>query len=132
MVTLTAAADSWKSWLDDAPLPETFNSATGGLQDFITALSRALLDARAELAATQTQVGDWIVRADEANVKVETLDAELATLRAQVERLTGALTIAANRLHRCSVDYDTGTREFIEVGEWADEARAALTEGAAP
>ena len=48
MVTLTAAADSWKSWLDDAPLPETFNSATGGLQDFITALSRALLDARAE------------------------------------------------------------------------------------
>ena len=50
MVTLTAAADSWKSWLDDAPLPETFNSATGGLQDFITALSRALLDARAELA----------------------------------------------------------------------------------
>ena len=58
--------------------------------------------------------------------------AELAALRAQVERLTGALTIAANRLHRCSVDYDTGTREFIEVGEWADEARAALTEGAAP
>ena len=57
--------------------------------------------------------------------------AELATLRAQVERLTGALTIAANRLHRCSVDYDTGTREFIEVGGWADEARAALTEGAA-
>ena len=78
MVTLTAAADSWKSWLDDAPLPETFNSATGGLQDFITALSRALLTARTELAAAQTQVGDWIVRADEANVKVETLDAELA------------------------------------------------------
>ncbi len=126
MVTLTAAADSWKSWLDDAPLPETFNSATGGLQDFITALSRALLTARAELDTTQTQLGDWIVRADEANVKVETLDAELATLRAQVERLTGALTIAANRLHRCSVDYDTGTREFIEVGEWADEARAAI------
>ena len=50
MVTLTAAADSWKSWLDDAPLPETFNSATGGLQDFITALSRALLSTRAELA----------------------------------------------------------------------------------
>lgn len=82
MVTLTAAADSWKSWLDDAPLPETFNSATGGLQDFITALSRALLTARAELDTTQTQLGDWIVRADEANVKVETLDAELARVRA--------------------------------------------------
>ena len=58
MVTLTAAADSWKSWLDDAPLPETFNSATGGLQDFITALSRALLTARAELAPTTTDPGD--------------------------------------------------------------------------
>ena len=69
--------------------------------------------------------GDLIPRAD-ADL------AELAPLRAQVERLTGALTIAANRLHRCSVDYDTGTREFIEVGGWADEARAALTEGAAP
>ena len=78
-------------------------------------LARALLDARAELAEG-----------------AEAAEAELATLRAQVERLTGALTIAANRLHRCSVDYDTGTREFIEVGEWADEARAALTEGAAP
>jgi hypothetical protein len=53
MVTLTAAADSWKSWLDDAPLPETFNSATGGLQDFITALSRALLTARAALATQE-------------------------------------------------------------------------------
>lgn len=85
MVTLTAAADSWKSWLDDAPLPETFNSATGGLQDFITALSRALLTARAELDTTQTQLGDWIVRADEANVKVETLDAELARVRADAQ-----------------------------------------------
>ena len=85
MVTLTAAADSWKSWLDDAPLPETFNSATGGLQDFITALSRALLTARAELDTTQTQLGDWIVRADEANVKVETLEAELARVKAVAE-----------------------------------------------
>ena len=85
MVTLTAAADSWKSWLDDAPLPETFNSATGGLQDFITALSRALLTARAELDTTQTQLGDWIVRADEAKVKVEKLEAELARVRADAE-----------------------------------------------
>lgn len=46
-------------------------------------IGRALLDARAELAATQTQVGDWIVRADEANVKVEKLEpAELARVRA--------------------------------------------------
>ncbi len=46
-------------------------------------LARALLDARAELDTTQTQVGDWIVRADEANVKVETLEAELARIRAE-------------------------------------------------
>lgn len=38
-------------------------------------LARALLDTRAKLA-------DWIVRADEANVKVETLEAELARVRA--------------------------------------------------
>ena len=89
--------------------------ATSNLIAAAPDLARALLDARAELAEG-----------------AEAAEAELATLRAQVERLTGALTIAANRLHRCSVDYDTGTREFIEVGGWADEARAALTEGAAP
>ena len=100
MVTLTAAADSWKSWLDDAPLPETFNSATGGLQDFITALSRALLDARAELAATQTQVGDWIVRADEANVKVEKLEAELAAAQQREAALTKALEACVASLER--------------------------------
>ena len=56
-------------------------------------LARALLDARAELAATQTQVGDWIVRADEANVKVETLEAELArnkTLATENARIRAA------------------------------------------
>ena len=95
MVTLTAAADSWKSWLDDAPLPETFNSATGGLQDFITALSRALLTARAELDTTQTQLGDWIVRADEANVKVETLDAELARVRADAQAAVALMVAQA-------------------------------------
>ena len=45
-----------------------------------------------------------------------------------VVRMREALELAANRLHRCSVDYDTGTYEFIETGEWADEARAALQE----
>ena len=98
MVTLTAAADSWKSWLDDAPLPETFNSATGGLQDFITALSRALLTARAELAATQTQVGDWIVRADEANVKVEKLEAELARVRADAQAAVALMVAQAAKI----------------------------------
>ena len=56
--------------------------ATSNLTAAAPDLARALLDARAELAATQTQVGDWIVRADEANVKVETLEAELARVKA--------------------------------------------------
>ncbi len=53
----------------------------------------------------------------------------LATLEPDpaVVRMREALELAANRLHRCSVDYDTGTHEFIETGEWAAEARAAIT-----
>lgn len=47
--------------------------------------ARALLTARAELDTTQTQLGDWIVRADEANVKVEKLEAELARVKAVAE-----------------------------------------------
>lgn len=54
------------------------------------------------------------------------LRAEVATLRASEARMREALALASNRLHRCSVDYDTGTHEFIETGEWAAEARAAL------
>ena len=124
MVTLTAAADSWKSWLDDAPLPETFNSATGGLQDFITALSRALLTARAELDTTQTQLGDWIVRADEANVKVETLDAELARVRADAQAAVArAYEAAAERLDLAEHD--------AEERDWRSGANAfaALAKG---
>ena len=124
MVTLTAAADSWKSWLDDAPLPETFNSATGGLQDFITALSRALLTARAELDTTQTQLGDWIVRADEANVKVETLDAELARVRADAQAaVVLVVERAAERLDLAEHD--------AEERDWRSGANAfaALAKG---
>ena len=43
-----------------------------------------------------------------------------------IARLVEALTIAANRLQRCAVDYDTGSHEFIETSEWAQEARAAI------
>ena len=127
--------------LRDAPLPEAIVTALSGWLDAIAEAIRALVPASAlaELQALRDDVTGWISNAQVAREKwseyearAEAAEAELVTLRAQVERLTGALTIAANRLHRCSVDYDTGTREFIEVGEWADEARAALTEGAAP
>ncbi len=43
-----------------------------------------------------------------------------------IARLVDALTVAANRLDRCAVDYETGSYEFIETCEWVDEARAAL------
>ena len=43
-----------------------------------------------------------------------------------IARLVEPLTVAANRLDRCAVDYETGSYEFIETCEWVDEARAAL------
>lgn len=35
MVSAEAAADSWKAWLDDLPLPEDFAVGIGRLEDFI-------------------------------------------------------------------------------------------------
>lgn len=130
MVTLTAAADSWKSWLDDAPLPETFNSATGGLQDFITALSRALLTARAELDTTQTQLGDWIVRADEANVKVETLDAELARVRADAQAAVALMVERA--VAQCTEHDDISHNDFGDGWRMCASSIASAIRALAP
>ena len=44
----------------------------------------------------------------------------------EVTALVEALTLAANRLQRCAVDFDAGSHEFIETSEWATDARAAL------
>ena len=44
----------------------------------------------------------------------------------RIKALEDALTLAANRLHRVALDFDTGSRRSIEALEWADEARAAL------
>lgn len=44
----------------------------------------------------------------------------------EIKALVEALELAANRLHRCAVDYDTGTLRFYETCEWTDEACAAL------
>ena len=71
----------------------TFAMFGDGTDDTISEkLARALLDARAELDTTQTQVGDWIVRADEAKVKVEKLEAELARVRADAAEHERLLT----------------------------------------
>jgi hypothetical protein len=98
--------------------------ATSNLVAAAPDLARALLDARAELAATQTQVGDWIVRADEANVKVETLDAELARVRADAQAAVArAYEAAAERLDLAEHD--------AEERDWRSGANAfaALAKG---
>ena len=41
--------------------------------------------------------------------------------------LVAALTLAANRLHYCAIEKETGSQRFIELCEWTDEARAAIT-----
>lgn len=54
------------------------------------------------------------------------IDAAVAKENARAERLEAALTLAANRLQSCAVDYTPNSRPFFQTSEWADEARAAL------
>jgi hypothetical protein len=54
MLSATAAADNWKAWLDDLPLPFTFDPAIGRLQDFITGLT-ARIEAQAAVALVVEQ-----------------------------------------------------------------------------
>lgn len=48
-------------------------------------------------------------------------------LTTQRDELLAALTLAANRLHRCTVDRPMGSREQIERSEWAQEAREIIS-----
>lgn len=102
MLSATAAADNWKAWIDDLPLPEGFDLGAGRLQDFITALV-VRIDVPQPVATPPTALDDPKVR-----------------------KLVEALTLAANRMAWLGVQFDTGSREFIAAGEWTDEARAAL------
>lgn len=43
-------------------------------------LTTALAEAQAEIARLEDQVGDWIVRADEANVRADRLEAALRSI----------------------------------------------------
>ena len=52
MLSATAAADNWKAWLDDLPLPSDFDPAVGRLQDFITGLAAASGDTLAAESAS--------------------------------------------------------------------------------
>lgn len=44
----------------------------------------------------------------------------------RIKALEDALTLAANRLHRVALDFDTGS--FMKVLGWADEACTALAD----
>ena len=122
--------DQVKALLDEM----TFAMFGDGTDDTISEkLARALLTARAELDTTQTQLGDWIVRADEANVKVETLDAELARVKAVAKPAQvdwEALLIAAKRM---SSDYQTSVthhpKHVLVRREDFDALIAAAQEG---
>ena len=64
MLSATAAADNWKAWLDDLPLPFTFDPAIGRLQDFITGLTariEAQAGARADAQAAVALVVEQAV-----------------------------------------------------------------------
>lgn len=68
MKSNTALADEWKAWLDDLPLPDTFDPAIGSLQEFITRLTvlppaqPALADWSAELVEMLNRAvnGPWL------------------------------------------------------------------------
>ena len=101
-----------------------------------TAIKHILTALSAEAAALKAQVAE-LTRQKQAialdalaasGQAQEAYEAQLAA-EAKVARLEGALTLAANRLQRRAVDYVPGSRLFIETSEWAQEARAALTEG---
>ena len=81
----------------------------------------AQLEAEAELDTTQTQLGDWIVRADEANVKVETLDAELARVRADA---AAALALVVERAAKIATRHWEGEPEDTIAMEAAIRALA--------
>jgi len=97
-------------------------------------LALADTDALAEVQALRADRDKWFGLALDNRHRAEAAEAELAATRAKLARVMEALSLAANRLLRCSVDYDAGTKKFIEVAEWAKEARAELTtlEGAKP
>ena len=54
--------------------------------------------------------------------------AQLAECEARLTKAIDALTVSANRLAWVTVQFDTGTNNFITVGEWADQACAVLAE----
>ncbi len=79
-----------------------------------------------EELTTQLRIQDHSEMCLAAAGRIEALTGQLAAKDAVQVALVEALTIAANRLQRLAIEFDAGTRMFLEVSEWADEARAAI------
>jgi len=112
MLSATASADQWKAWLDDLPLPFTFDPAIGRLQDFITALSNLI---------------DVPLPASPAEAERDYFAAENASLMAMEEGVAMALKGYRATFCHASPGSDTEFALFLEgFDAAADIARAAL------
>jgi hypothetical protein len=107
----------------------TLKAAVDMMADKHGWVRRERLDALTEqLEAARADAKEAEAYAEELAGDQVDLCSQLIAAEARVAVLEGALTLAANRLHWASVQFDTGTTNFITVGEWADEARATLAE----
>jgi hypothetical protein len=86
-------------------------------------IARQLLRCMDERDTFERQLKGVLDREAETYVRLEN---KIEAAEAENARLREALALAANRLQRCAVDYDTGSHEFFETSEWAKDARAAL------
>ena len=112
MLSATAAADQWKAWLDDLPLPFTFDPAIGRLQDFITALT------------TRIDVPQPANEADR-----DRLAAENAALEAKVARMVGALEWYQEQARLCRLIHKEGDAGRLALSDdGGKRAAAALAE----
>ena len=119
MLSATASADQWKAWLDDLPLPYTFDPANGRLQDFITALTTLIDVPQPSQPSTPTALA--------ASPEVAKLirEAEARGMERAAERLDLAEHDAEER------DWRSGANAFSALAH-AIRAEAAALKGAKP
>lgn len=89
MLSATAAADQWKAWIDDLPLPFTFDPALGRLQDFITALTTRI-DVPQPAQPTENDLAASEAARIAAEAKVEQLRDRAQKAEAQLTHMTAA------------------------------------------
>lgn len=134
MLTAISVVAEERNKHNPGPLFEVLNKALGKVDDARFAAIRALTPAdalaavealRKELNDTQTQLGDWIVRADEANVRAEKAEAELAAAQQREAGLLGLIRWAHETLWELNPDnYDHD--EVCKVNDAAVEVILGL------